>query len=51
IFSGPPTTPPYNISMLQWIRECADLVRLASLICDERGRDRSRGAAREPCGQ
>lgn len=30
-------TPPYNISMLQWIRESADLVRLPSLICDERG--------------
>lgn len=44
-------TPPYNISMLQWIRESADVVRLASLICDERGRVGPCTAAREPCGQ
>ncbi len=44
-------TPPYNISMLQWIRESADLVRLPSLICDERGRVGPHRAAREPCGQ
>lgn len=44
-------TPPYNISMLQWRGESADLVWLASLICDERGRAGAHGAAREPCGQ
>lgn len=30
--------PPCSSSMLQWIRESADSVRPASLICDERGR-------------
>lgn len=44
-------TPPYNISTLQWIRGSADVVRLASLICDERGRVGPHGAVVEPCGQ
>lgn len=47
IFSG----PLLHLCMLQWIRESADLVRLASLICDERGRVGPHGAATEPCGQ
>lgn len=37
-------TPPYTISMLQWVRESADLERLLSLISDERGRAGPRGA-------
>lgn len=37
-------TPPYTISMLQWVRESADLERLLFLICDERGRAGPRGA-------
>lgn len=32
-------TPPHNISTLQWRAESADSVWLASLICDERGRE------------
>lgn len=44
-------TPSYNISMLQWRGESADLVWLASLICDERGRAGAHGAAWELCGQ
>lgn len=65
-WTPPPTSPihihhtPYSISMLQWIRECADSVWLASLSCDEHGRVRPHrlleglvvvgcAAAQKPC--